>query len=88
MKYFLNPNTQTRFQFVFIIFYLTGGRGYFREAWRNHQNHYVKKVREEYNSTYPIKSSRSIEYSLQDFNNYDKYEEKLKYASARLVELF
>eukprot|EP00111_Clytia_hemisphaerica_P022445 TCONS_00065960-protein len=60
-----------------------GGRGYFQEAWPNHRNYDVKTVRTRYNSTYPIKSLKTTEYALQDYNNYDKYEVKLSYASAR-----
>ena len=67
------------------FFLLIGGRGYLQEVWLNYPNTNAKLVRDTFNQTNPVKSTRSVEYGVQDFSNTEKYEVKYQKANARLV---
>lgn len=49
--------------------FTTGGRGFIQEIWPGHGNKPTTEIRDTYTATYPINSTKTIEYATQQLSS-------------------
>lgn len=75
------------FLVLFEIF--TGGRGFIQELWPGYGNKPTSQIRDTYTSTYPINSTKTVEYATQQLSSsVSRYNYEHNRLAARYEGLF